>query len=432
MDVQSKIKLLLQKGVLVSPEMLSELEASEVSDSNMFSEELMLDKKAVSLEPKVEEWDVKVLMSYDEPSQKRSVEDFVVYFNHRFVALEGMLRNRQELQRLISINKLLGKKDKEQVSIIGIVLEKSITQNNNIILKLEDPTGIMSVLIHKNRGDLYALGKDIVLDEVIGVTGMLSDPGSAGGVIFFANSVVLPDIPMDKELKKSPNPGYAVFTGDIHLGSTLFLEDEFRRFLAWLQGKEGNEEQKEIARNVRYVFIPGDAVEGVGIYPGQEKDLTIPDIKDQYNEFAKYLKQIPQHIKVILCAGNHDAGRLSEPQPPLYKDFAEALWKLPNLHMLSNPCSVNIGSTPDFSGFDVLMYHGFSMPFYADKVESLRAKGGMKRAELLMKFLLQRRHLAPTHTSNLYIPDRKRDPLVIDKVPDFFVAGHVHRFSMGL
>ena len=44
-----------------------------------------------------------------------------------------------------------------------------------------------------------------------------------------------------------------------------------------------------------------------------------------------------------------------------------------------------------------------------------------------MKFLLQRRHLAPTHTSTLYIPDTAKDPLVIEKIPDFFVSGHIHK-----
>ena len=43
-----------------------------------------------------------------------------------------------------------------------------------------------------------------------------------------------------------------------------------------------------------------------------------------------------------------------------------------------------------------------------------------------MKFLLQRRHLAPAHTSTLYLPDSKMDPLVIHKIPDFFLTGHIH------
>ncbi len=47
-----------------------------------------------------------------------------------------------------------------------------------------------------------------------------------------------------------------------------------------------------------------------------------------------------------------------------------------------------------------------------------------------MKLLLQMRHLAPTHTSNLYTPDPSFDPLFINKIPDFFITGHIHRVSM--
>jgi len=44
--------------------------------------------------------------------------------------------------------------------------------------------------------------------------------------------------------------------------------------------------------------------------------------------------------------------------------------------------------------------------------------------------LLQRRHLAPSHTSNQYIPDTREDPLVIDKIPDFLVTGHIHNTAV--
>ena len=44
-----------------------------------------------------------------------------------------------------------------------------------------------------------------------------------------------------------------------------------------------------------------------------------------------------------------------------------------------------------------------------------------------MHYLLQKRHLAPTHGSTVYVPDTQEDPLVIDKVPDLFVCGDMHR-----
>jgi len=73
------------------------------------------------------------------------------------------------------------------------------------------------------------------------------------------------------------------------------------------------------------------------------------------------------------------------------------------------------------------MYHGYSFDYYFANVDSIRTQGGYDRPDLLMKFLLQRRHLAPTHASTLYLPDSEQDPLIIDKVPDFFVTGHIHK-----
>ena len=54
----------------------------------------------------------------------------------------------------------------------------------------------------------------------------------------------------------------------------------------------------------------------------------------------------------------------------------------------------------------------------------------MDRADLIMKFLLQRRHLAPVHESNQFIPDKEFDNLIIDIIPDFFITGHIHKMSI--
>jgi DNA polymerase II small subunit len=133
---------------------------------------------------------------------------------------------------------------------------------------------------------------------------------------------------------------------------------------------------------------------------------------------------------MIICPGNHDAMRIAEPQMELYKDFAKPIWELDNAIMVTNPCLVNIHATEGFSGFDVLLYHGYSFDYFAANVDSIRNGGGYDRADLIMKFLLQRRHLAPAHTSTLYIPSPKEDYLVIKKVPDFFVTGHIHKSSV--
>ncbi|MEK6808143.1 MAG: DNA polymerase II small subunit, partial [Nanoarchaeota archaeon] len=95
--------------------------------------------------------------------------------------------------------------------------------------------------------------------------------------------------------------------------------------------------------------------------------------------------------------------------------------------MVSNPTLVNIHSNENFSGFDILLYHGFSFDYYVANVDFIRVNGGYDRIDNVMRFLLQRRHLAPTHSSNSYAPDTKFDPLVIDTLPDIFATGHIHK-----
>jgi DNA polymerase II small subunit len=364
--------------------------------------------------------EIKIIYNYQGESKKREISDFIAYYNRRFKQLEKILQQRQELQSPISISRLKTKKDSESVSIIGMIKEKETTKNKNIILELEDESGTIKVLVNKTRQDLFEFAKDLVHDEVIGVVGMSSDK------IIFANNILLPDIPNNKEFKKSSEDSYAVFTADLHVGSRMFLAEEFSQFLGWLNGTVGNEMQKEIASKVKYIFIVGDIIDGVGVYPRQEEELVIKDIYEQYAECAKLLEKIPQHINVIICPGNHDAMRISEPQPCLYKDFAKTIHEIPNVILVSNPAVINICSTETFPGFDVLLYHGYSFDYYVPNVESIRNSGGYDRADLIMKFLLQARHLAPTHTSTLFLPETNEDPLVIKTIPDFFATGHIH------
>ena len=268
---------------------------------------------------------------------------------------------------------------------------------------------------------MFKAAKDIVLDEAVGISGV------SGNNIIFTNSLLSPDIPMAKEIRKCEDEVYALFLSDVHVGSTNFLEHDFNKFLKWINQETGTDKQKHIASKVKYIFIVGDLVDGCGVYPGQEKELQIKDIKIQYRFCAELLSSIPVNIEIIVCPGNHDAMRLAEPQPPIYEDFAEPLYKLPNITVVSNPATVNIHASNSFPGFDVLLYHGHSFDFYFAEIESLRNNGGYDRADLLMKLLLQKRHLAPSYASTLYVPDIKSDFLVIDKVPDFFVSGHIHK-----
>jgi len=365
--------------------------------------------------------DIKIVFSYKGESQKRSIQDFVGFFNARYSFFEKIMCGRMGLQNITSINRIKNKKDRDNVSLIAMVSEKRTTKNNNLMLTVEDPTGSIKVLVNKNRPDLFDTARDITLDEVIGIVGVNGDN------IVFANNIVWPDITTTKPLVKHDREVYSIFLSDLHVGSKNFLAEDFKKFLKWINCELGNETQRSIASKVKYIFVVGDLVDGCGIYPGQDNELDIKDIYQQYVECANLLGKIPRHINLIICPGNHDAMRIAEPQPELYRDFAEPLYKLPNITMVSNPSIVNICSSDNFPGFDVLLYHGYSFDFFVANVDTIRNNGGYDRADLIMRYLLQRRHLAPTHTSNLYLPDPKTDPLIIERAPDFFISGHLHK-----
>jgi DNA polymerase II small subunit len=423
---------LLDEGVLIDPDVdkslldekiLNSIMKQQGDDLLIITNEIVDAAKNFTEKKSSPENKVKVLWSYEEPSVKRTYDHFVKSLQMRFKAIEKLLKARQELLTITSIIRIKGKSEKEAVACIGMVIEKAETTNNNIMITIEDFSGSIKVLVTQKKKELYDLAKDIQLDEVLGFT------GNTGKDIIFPDTIIFPDVPLTKELKKSPLDEYAIFVGDPHFGSSVFLKDDFTRMLLWLTGKVGNDEQRSIAKKVKYVFITGDLIEGVGVYPGQEKDLAIIDIRDQYKEAANYLKQIPEHMHIILFTGNHDAGRISEPQEPVMKEYAQCLYDLPNITIVSNPAMVNIGATKDFPGFDCLLYHGGSFIYYADAIPSIRSAGGQKKVDMVMKYLLQRRHLAPTHNAALTIPTTDRDWLFMDVVPDIFISGHIHRVS---
>ncbi len=392
----------------------SSLSSSLSSDS---SAELASNLKECKLESSNK---IEIIVSYENKPHKYEVKDFTQIFLSRFRFLEGILRNRHELQSVMSISRLLSKKEKEKVALIGLVSEISETKKNNLILSLEDTSGKINVLFSIGNKELLQQAKDIVLDEVVGITGVLGDK------IIFAESIVFPDLPLASELKKGEQEDYVLFLSDIHVGSKLFMREEFGKFLRWINGEAGNESQREIAQKVKYIIIAGDLVDGIGIYPTQADELEIKDVILQYEDFCNMIKKIPPDKQIIICPGNHDAVHLAEPQSSFDKNFAPSLFNLPNVLLVTNPATINIGRTKTFSGFDILMYHGFSFDHYVASVESIRNNGGYNRADLIMKFLLKKRHLAPTFKSTPYFPGHNEDPLLIKKVPDFFVSGHIH------
>lgn len=426
------VSLLLKQNILVSREVLQQLQQPEVVDewhdklTNGIPYEQLNQQQETPEPTHTTPPNITVLENYTKPIPKKSVQDFVQYFHARYKTMNKLLQQRGELQNLTSIARLQGKQDNDKVSLIAYVIDVQPTKNNHLFLILEDDTGRTNAIISKDKENVIAQAKDIVHDQILGFTGT-----SAKNTIFI-DSIIVPDIPLTHEYKKSDEEAYVAIISDIHVGSDLFLEEEFKEFLAWIRGESGTPEQREQAAKTKYLIVAGDMVDGVGIYPKQDEELKIPDIYGQYEKFAELLEQVPQDKKIIMIPGNHDAGRLSEPQLPLNPEWAPRLHALPNLTSLSNPCMVRLHTTPKTPGFDFLIYHGYSYDYYGDVVESIRTSGKniSERVGPIMEYLLKQRHLAPSHGSTLYVPDKEEDPLIINRIPDFFISGHIHKVSI--
>jgi DNA polymerase II small subunit len=399
-------KLLKEISLLKEKNLDNLIQDLNLENENHFKEEVILSSS--------KEGQVKIISSFPCIGKSLEVKDFVNHFRKRYEFMKNLMQEYSDLENLVSIGKISD--NKQKFSVIGMVLNKRVTKNKNLILEIEDLTGKMNIVINSEKEDLMKESEDITLDSVIGFKGV------GNREIMFVNQIIFPEIRLEKR-KKSPVEEYALFTGDIHFGSKNFLYKSFNKFIEYLNGNLGNKEEVE---KIKYLFIVGDLITGVGNYPNQEKDLNVSDLEEQFYKIAELLGKIRKDIKIIISPGNHDCVRLMEPQPLLDEKFAWPLYELDNVIITENPSWINIASRDNFEGFDVLMYHGFSFPFYANNIPKLMLSDSMNEPEKIMKYLLKNRHLSPTHGATQYFPLEK-DALLIRKAPDIFVSGHTHK-----
>ncbi|QUH23390.1 DNA-directed DNA polymerase II small subunit [Methanobacterium alkalithermotolerans] len=352
------------------------------------------------------DFDFKILKDTSKKSYTSgNIKDIVSYFSSRYHKIRDFLKKRKDLSDYSPIADIYQSQD--VVKIIGMVKEVRTTKNNHKIIELEDESGEISVLVHNENHKLFDKSETLVRDEVLGVV------GSRKGNLIIASEIIHPGVPRVEEKKMDFS---VVFISDVHIGSSTFLEDSFNKFIQWINGDFGSPEQREIAASVKYLVVAGDIVDGIGIYPHQDKELTIKDITLQYDEAARLFGQIRQNIKIIIAPGNHDASRVAEPQPAVPEEYAGALYKLKNLEFVSNPALVSL------DGLKTLIYHGRSFDDMAMTVKGM----SHEQSDLIMKELMEKRHIAPIYGERTPLASELEDHLVIDEIPHVLHTGHVH------
>ena len=398
------LKLLIISRDMIEAALEKVTQEKEITEMKIHPRSIIPFAKDISSE-------IKILQDGNEKAETcGKIDDFNHYFKDRFQKLSKILRERLDFNSAKGISYALEKKYGEKVKIIAMVMRRR-ERGEHLFLDIEDfeNTAILMVIQEKNK-ELFEMARRILPDQLIGIEAIHSK-----GDLLIAEQIVLPDVP-ERRQRKAEDPINVVLLSDIHLGSSTFCTDAFERLILWLNGKVGNKKQVDAASRTKYVLIAGDLVDGVGVFPRQERELSIPDIYQQYKLLSQYIEQIPDYIEVVIIPGNHDAVRQALPQPIIPKEFAEPIYEVRNVRTLGNPSEISI------HGIHVLMYHGRSLDDIIAGVPNL----SMKAPDKAMEYLLKSRHLAPEYGSRTSLAPEGKDRLVITTVPDVFQAGHIH------
>lgn len=340
----------------------------------------------------------------DESTGTGTYETFVQTFQDRYQRLSGQLRGRLNHRPSETLTEMPGQ---QEAAMIGLVNDIQSTKNGHWIIELEDTTGTFSCLVMKDRENADTVG-ELCFDECIGVEGTLSNDGE----ILFVDSIHFPDIPHTYRPSTADRHVQAALISDIHVGSQEFHAPAWEQFTEWLHTEE--------AERVEYLLIAGDMVEGVGVYPDQDEELSIVDIYEQYERFSELLKAVPGDMEIVMIPGNHDAVRLAEPQPAFDEELREIM-RAHDAHITGNPSMVTI------EGVSVLLYHGVSLYEVIIDTPDL----DLEHPAEAMCNLLKKRHVAPQYGGQLRLAPEEQDYLVIDEIPDVFHTGHLHKFGCG-
>ena len=373
-------------------------------DSEKIEDEKIQFKR--NLEKSNVEYDFEVLQDSSNKSYTSGeIGDLITYFQSRYEKLSKILKQRPDLKMTTKVADI--EDGQTTLNLILMVKEIRSTKNGHKFIEFEDDTGSISILFSNKNEELFADAEKLVKDEVVGVI------ANKDGDFVIANQLIYPGVTRIEE--KEMDFGI-VFLSDVHIGSLTFLEDAFQKFIDWINCEYGNEEQRKVAEDIKYLIVAGDIVDGIGVYPNQDKELSIKDIRKQYEEAARFLGNIRSDIKIIITPGNHDASRLAEPQPAVPEEYAKSLYKLDNVEFVSNPAVVSL------DGINVLIYHGESFNELPMAIKGLT----YEKNEQMMEELLRKRHLAPIYGERTPLASELEDYLVIEEIPDIFHTGHIH------
>ena len=344
-------------------------------------------------------------------------DDFYELTLNKFNKLYHLMRKRPEALTAIKISNILRNSRNQHISTMGLVKAIRETKKGNYFITLEDLTGTINAIVRKDSEnvDNWKIAERTIEDQMIYIEGTFNPGQNSNKGVIFADIISKIDIPNNFQPNISPDPLSIALISDTHIGSKEFESDLWNKFVDFLNGRNLNKKNRDIAGRIKYLVINGDLVDGVGIYPNQQEDLMITDIYRQFKRASELLSEIPEYIKIIFSSGNHDPVRNAIPRPAVPKKYASDLINI-GVSCVGNPSLIQTHNVK------TLIYHGDSM---LDMNLLINGLENDKPADTMKEFLICR-HLAPVYGKRTQIAPVSKDWLVIDSIPDIFHTGHVH------
>ena len=422
-NASSALKYALSKGFQIHPDAFKILEKIDSKELEVIIKRVVREKAKQNLFL-INQNDLKMFVDtqideevddkheiLSDPTKKitsaEGINGFGALFSSRYSKLLKIISERAQAKRLIQIETVKAGKPKDEVFVGGLLMDRKIDRDVTR-LTIDDPSGSLETLVFNK--ELQAVANSLLVDQFVMET---ITTGKNGG--FVTKELVIPDVP-DHITNRSKTETYAVLISDLHVGSKHFMEKEFSEFVSWLASPD------PVAMKVRFVLVCGDVVDGVGIFPNQDKELLLVDVGQQMTKAAEMLEKIPKHIKVFIIPGNHDPGRRALPQPAIPEKHNLDLWNRENFFMLGNPSMVSL------NGVKVLMFHGQSL----DDVVGTTPGLSYSQPAKAMRALLKARHLSPIYGKRTPIAPETEDMMVIDAIPDIFHSGHIHVLDLDM
>ncbi|RDD54154.1 MAG: DNA-directed DNA polymerase II small subunit [Candidatus Korarchaeota archaeon NZ13-K] len=409
----------LRRGINLSPEALSFLSSRGGDELDTLLDHLP-DKVVLGLEDVltllregegrgIGQEELSVLLRPSDLGVSGAPEEFVRFIRFRFEKLRSMLLKRIDLEPIPIVElRTSTSRNGDNLVIVGMVLDKGMMKDRSIRMTVEDETGSIMVVFRRDSR-FWEVADRVPVDSVIAIRGTYVN----GKII--AESLMLPEI-SEEEVRPGSHEGRAALVSDVHVGSKYFNERAFNKFIRWLRSDE--------ARDVRYLVICGDLVDGIGVYPNQEEELRIADVHKQFEYAGRILSGVPSHIKIIYAPGNHEPVRQAEPQPEVPDEYLEVLMDAnPNVTPLPNPSVVGLG------GVRIMLYHGRSLNAVMKHIPGLQPVTPSTVVEA-MSWMLKLRNLAPIYGEHPISPE-DRDWLLLEEVPNVLHTGHVHVYGVG-